>query len=107
MPPLRGGICMGVYLKIHLFAPGLPAGRRHPAHRLPGRDCHCCHSPGSLPSEKGTTEKVLRNFARKPMLESGGVHTPEPQFYITESVHDVVLQKSIPAQNRQLILYYY
>ena len=41
------------------------------------------------------------------MLESGGVHTPEPQFYITESVHDVVLQKSIPAQNRQLILYYY
>ena len=28
-------------------------------------------------------------------------------FYLTESVYDVLLQKSISAQIRQLILYYY
>ena len=27
LPPLRGGICMGVDLKKHPFAPGLPPGR--------------------------------------------------------------------------------
>ena len=34
-------------------------------------------------------------------------HRRAPEVYVTESVCKVVLQKSIPAQIRQLILYYY
>ena len=36
-----------------------------------------------------------------------GVHGAAGAHYLTESVYTVVLQLSIPAQIRQLILYYY
>jgi len=36
----------------------------------------------------------------------GVMADPKVDYYLTQSVYKVVLQKSIPAQIRQLILYY-
>ena len=75
-----------------------------------------CTNPSTYPilKNKLTGNRLLQNdFVHTGRRAAGGdgalcvrcvARTPRPGSHLAQSVHDVVLQKSIPAQNRQLIL---
>ena len=118
MPPDSGGICMGVDQRNRQFASGLPPGRQiwrslviagtgragideilpsfflFPPSSLKGHWWGCCQQCDSCrllcdPSE-----------VRRPRRAGG-----QASSYLTERVYQVVLQQSVPAQIRQLVLY--
>ena len=66
------------------------------------------HSDDQVDSDQQVVNKDLSIFAGKEAAACAGASAPPAQHsYPTESVWQVILKKSIPAEIRQLILYHY